>query len=127
MSVNAFIRYFDLQAKRRGLLATSHGTGGTPPAPVIPQYLALAAGIIVQPYLTYYVQHGEWVFVTGIWGRLAFGLILAGVVFPGVYKAVFDPGSPLFVQLCAIFSTGIGWQSLIQGGAKAALGVGNGG
>src|ERR1700749_2466544 len=109
MSVNAIIRYFDLQSNRRALLAQAPGAGGTaPPAPVIPQYIALALGIVVQPYLSYYAQHGEWLIVTNVWGRLLFWLIIAAVVFPGVYKKAFDPGSALFPQLCAIFATGIG-------------------
>ena len=123
MSVNAVIRYFDLQDAKRPLIAAAHGAGRSPPpAPVIPQYVALALGIVVQPYLSYYAQHGEWLAVTSVWGRLLFGVIIAAVVFPGVYKNAFDPDKPLFVQLCAIFASGIGWQSLIQGGAKMALG-----
>jgi hypothetical protein len=39
------------------------------------------------------------------------------LIFPGVYKSAFDPGKPLFVQLCAIFTAGVGWQSLFKAGA----------
>lgn len=51
-----------------------------------------------------------------------FGVIIGALIFPGVYKNAFDPRKPWFIQLCAIFAAGIGWQSVIQGGAKAALG-----
>jgi len=123
MPINAIVRYFDLQSGRRPTAAVPHGAGG-PSYPVLPQYLALVVGIVVQPYLSYYVQHGEWVLdPSSFLGRLAFGLIVGALAFPALYKNAFDPARPLFVQLCAIFAGGIGWQSVIQGGAKAALGL----
>jgi hypothetical protein len=141
MPANAVIRYFDLQSERRhrGLVANaangeagggggagggSGSGGGGPSYPVWPQYLALVVGIFVQPYLSYYVQHGSWSLdPSGVVGRVRFGLIVGALAFPALYKNAFDPAKPLFVQLCTIFAGGIGWQSVIQGGAKAALGI----
>lgn len=124
MAANEVIRYFDLQSARRSTMAKAQGAGGEPSLPVIPQYVALVLGILVQPYLSYYVEHGAWALSFGsVLGRLAFGVIIGALAFPGVYKNAFDPGKPHFVQLCAIFAAGIGWQSVIQGGAKAALGL----
>jgi hypothetical protein len=124
MSVNAIIRYFDLQSAKREIIAKAQAVGDNPPAPVFPQYVALALGIVIQPYLAYYTQHGAWSLTfADVLARLAFGIIVAAMGFPGVYKRAFDPDKPLFVQLCAIFTAGIGWQSLIQGGAKAILGI----
>ena len=79
MPANAVIRYFDLQSERRhrGLVANAANGGaggggagggsgsGGPSYPVWPQYLALVVGIFVQPYLSYYVQHGSWCSISG--------------------------------------------------------------
>jgi hypothetical protein len=133
MLANAVIRYFDLQSERRHrrLVANAANGGagggggaGGPSYPVWPQYLVLVVGIFVQPYLSYYVQHGSWSLdPSGVVGRVLFGLIVGALAFPALYKNAFDPAKPLFVQLCTIFAGGIGWQSVIQGGAKAALGI----
>jgi hypothetical protein len=124
MAANDVIRYFDLQSARRTTMPVAHGAGPAKRLPVLPQYFALVLGVVVQPYLQAYIQAGVWsVSIAAVAGRLAFGLILGAIAFPGIYKNAFDPDKPLFVQLCAIFAAGIGWQSIIQGGAKAALGI----
>ena len=89
------------------------------------QYLALLAGIFVQPLFQQYMagkgptwdaMHlGSWLFAS---------LVIAVMAFPGIYKASFDPEKPVFVQLCVIFTAGTGWQTLVSGALKAA-GVGN--
>jgi hypothetical protein len=117
--LNNVARYFDLQSARRMLLAQAHGAGGQSPAPILPQYIALVAGVIVEPFLHYYIEHGSWSLTfSKLIGRVIFGTFIGIIAFPGVYKQAFDPSKPLFVQLCAIFSSGIGWQSLIDGGSK---------
>lgn len=124
MSMNDVLRYFDLQSARRPDGPRAQSATGEPSLPVLPQYLALVAGIVVEPYIHHYIESGSWSLTfTSVLGRLAFGAIVAAIAFPGVYKNAFDATKPLFVQLCAIFAAGIGWQSLIQGGAKATLGV----
>lgn len=125
MTANDILRYFDLQSERRSNNAVAQGKGGAKAAPVWPQYLVLVLGIVVQPYLQYYLQAGTWsLTVSSVIGRVAFGAIVGALAFPAVYKKAFDPDKPLPVQLCTIFAAGIGWQSVIQGGAKAALGIG---
>lgn len=125
MAVNGIIRYFDLQSGKRTLNAVAHGGKGGASAAVLPQYIALVVGIVVQPYLQHYMQTNQWsLSLSDVIGRLIFGVIIGALAFPGVYKNAFDPDKPLIVQLCAIFAAGIGWQSLIEGGAKAALGTG---
>jgi hypothetical protein len=124
MSANHIIRYFDLQSAKRTLNAVGHGAKGGVSAPVLPQYVALVLGIVIQPYLQHYMQTGQWsLTISDAIGRMVFGVIIGALAFPGVYKNAFDPDRPLAVQLCAIFAAGIGWQSLIEGGAKAALGT----
>jgi hypothetical protein len=124
LGANDVIRYFDLQSHRRTTIATAHRAGTRIHAPVVPQYLALVLGIVAQPFLQYYVEHGTWSYtIGGVIGRLLFGVFAGALAFPGVYKAAFDADKPSFVQYCAIFAAGIGWQSVIQGGARAALGL----
>lgn len=118
-SANEVIRYFDLQSERRQILPKAHDAGGEQSAPVLPQYLALILGIVVEPFLHYYTEHGSWsIDLSTVIGRISFGVIIGAMVFPGVYKSAFDPSKPRFVQLCTVFSAGIGWQSLIEGGSK---------
>lgn len=123
MPINSIIRYFDLQSAHRVTAPVAQG-GSAKRAPVLRQYCALVLGIVVQPYVQHYVQTSAWALsLADVAGRVAFGIIIGALAFPGVYKSAFDPAKPVFVQLCAIFAAGIGWQSLIQGAAKAALGA----
>jgi hypothetical protein len=70
---------------------------------VVPQYLALVAGIVVQPYFAKYQETRTWPGFHDISGWIVFSIIVGIVIFPGVYKKTFDPGTPLVVQLGAIF------------------------
>jgi hypothetical protein len=117
--INTVLRYFDLQSDQKQLKPGARA-GGTDTLPVLPQYLALVVGIAVQPFLSKYVQTGGWD-LGAFPGSLLFAVILGLAVFPAVYKAALDPTKPLLVQLCAIFSAGLGWQSLLSVGTKAAL------
>jgi hypothetical protein len=82
--------------------------------PILPQYLALAAGVVSGPFLNQFIQERTFDIERAFGSNLLFGLIAALVVFPVVYRNAFDPERPIFVQLCAIFASGIGWQSLFQ-------------
>jgi len=83
-----------------------------------PQYLALVTGILIQPFFTSYQQTGTWNFV-GVTGRILFAVIVGVAIFPAVYRRAFDPAKPLFVQLCAIFAVGMGWESILRTTLKA--------
>jgi len=122
MARNRLVEYFDLQSKRRAMAAQPRTGQPPPPAPpVFPQYIALVLGIVAQPYVEHYARTGGWdVSVHDILGRVIFGLLVGVAIFPKVYKSAFDPDRPFIVQLCAIFAAGLGWQSLIHLGAKAA-------
>jgi hypothetical protein len=40
------------------------------------------------------------------------------MILPGVYKNSFAPDKPILVQLAAIFTAGVGWQTLFEAAAK---------
>jgi hypothetical protein len=114
--LNSLIRYFDLQASYRPNGPKAQAAGANPSLPVIPQYIALVLGIAVQPFLAQFQQTRKWD-LSGWQGWMIFSILVGLIVFPAVYKRSFDPQSNLFVQLCATFASGLGWQSLMQTGA----------
>jgi hypothetical protein len=120
--INQIARYFDLQSDLRRVTAGGHSGGGAH-APVFPQYLALAAGVVVEPLLRRYIETGAWQFdLSSLIGRVLFGLIIGIIILPAVYKSSFDPQKPVLVQLAALFPLGIGWQSLFSSATKIAIG-----
>lgn len=131
--LNKLIAYFDLLAGSRGqprlqgreVSARGSGQdagGGPPPEPslsVLPQYVALVLGILIQPYFEKYRASGSWAFSTdSALGWLLFAIIAGVIVFPSVYRRAFDPGQPLFVQFCVIFAGGMGWKALLDTALK---------
>lgn len=122
---NAIIRYFDLQSEQR--LPPRGAVKGAPRgpakhAPVLPQYGAVALGVLADPMIRSYVESET--FSLDLWGlpaRTGFALLMAILLLPAVYKNAFDPEKPILVQLCALFTSGAGWQSLFQGAAAAAV------
>lgn len=113
--LNKLIRYFDLASMQRTSSAES-ASANSPP--VIRQYLALLFGIVAQRFFATYQTTGSWS-LGGFWGWLVAAIIIAICIFPSVYKNALDPTRPLFVQLCMIFASGMGWQSLFQTAMKA--------
>lgn len=119
---NRIIRYFDLQSAQRTTTPAGH-KAGSKTAPVLPQYLAVSAGVVIEPFLRRYIDSGGWDFdFQTFWGRLVFGLIIGVVILPGIYKSTFDPKQPILIQLAALFPLGIGWQSLFTSATKAVAG-----
>jgi membrane protein YdbS with pleckstrin-like domain len=111
--IDNLLRYLDLQSENRQLTVMPRNKDRKPVAlPVIPQYITLVLGITLQPYWVAFQENHNWDF-KGLTSWLIFALITAVTIFPIVYKKTFDPSSSLFVQLCTIFSAGVGWQSLI--------------
>ena len=104
--MNKLKQYFDLNSKIR-LLGK-----GEENLHWLPQYIAVVLGVIVQPFLNVYRQTGIWNF-DGLPGRVLFAVFIGIIIFPSVYKNSFDPKKPIFVQFCAIFVLGIGWESLL--------------
>jgi len=120
--MNSIIRYFDLQSDNRTTTPKGHASGQLH-APVLPQYAAVTAGVIVEPLLKHYMTNNEWSFdLATFGGRLVFGLIIGLIILPSIYKSAFDPEKPLLIQLAALFPLGIGWQNLFNAATKAVAG-----
>lgn len=133
--LNKLIAYFDLFTDTRGqprlqgrevnIRSGFQDKGGSPPPSpnlsVLPQYVALVLGIVVQPYFEKYRASGSWAFsIDSALSWFAFGVIAGVIVFPSVYRRAFDVGQPLFVQFCVIFAGGMGWKALLDTALKVA-------
>ena len=114
--MRSILDYFDLRSRRP---AEVKGRRKGQTVHWLPQYIALVAGVLVQPFFSTYQQAGQWNF-GGLSGRLLFAVLAGIAIFPAVYKHSFDPEKPLFVQLCAIFAAGMGWESLLKTALKAS-------
>src|SRR5437773_9623791 len=99
MRVNTVVGYFDLVSQYRP--GGSRAVAATDSANLhwFPQYLALLAGIVVQPYFQRYMTAGQWN-PSGLWGWLLASLIIAVMAFPAVYKESLDATKPIIIQLC---------------------------
>ena len=109
-------RYFDLQSEQRANLEAAAGH-----APVLPQYAALSLGVLAQPFLSKYASDGSIAFDVSV-AAIIFALLMAIVLLPAVYKNAFDPQKPILVQLCALFTAGVGWEAMFKAVAKGATG-----
>ena len=131
--MSALIEYFDLQSDQKKkqkelneLTLKSFDDGKSPPAtpsfaPVIPQYVALVLGILADPFIKSYIATKSFSMDLGAVGPLlAFSIIMGILILPGVYKNSFAPDKPILVQLAAIFTAGVGWQTLFEAAAKSA-------
>lgn len=119
--LNHLIRYFDLQSRSRATAAQGHA-GKVKHAPVMPQYLVVSAGVVVEPFLRNYIESDVWQYeISSLSGRVVFGLIIGLALLPVLYKSTFDPKKPILVQLAALFPMGLGWQSLVTTGTKIGL------
>ncbi len=120
--VNKIISYFDLQSEHREIVAKGNAASAKNTY-VLPQYLIVSAGVVIEPFLRIYVQSGTWGIDSSIvFGRIIFGLIMGIILLPPAYKATFDTEKPIFVQLAALLPIGIGWQSLFSALTKITLG-----
>lgn len=110
--INRVVQYFDLQSQARGrALAQEAGQD----LKVLPQYVSLVLGIIVQPFFDQFRHHQNWdIDLHKLAGWTLFSVITGVVIFPSVYRKSFNAGQPKFVQFCAIFTTGLGWEALLS-------------
>ena len=84
----------------------------------LPQWLALLAGVVIQPSLQAFRESGQWSLPT--WGWALFAVIAAVLIFPVIYRAAFDANKPFLVHLAPIFAAGLGWESLLGTAMKVA-------
>jgi len=119
--LNTVINYFDLQEHYRPG-AVAHVAGAK--LLVLPQYLFLVLGIIVQPYLANYQTNGTFDFdLAKFWPWVVFSAFIGLMLFPSAYKKLKKSSHINFLDLCAIFSSGVTWQTLFSSGQRAALGL----
>lgn len=109
--MNKIINYFDLVSELRH--DTAYAVSEEKKLHWIPQYVALLLGIAVQPFFQQYMDTGTWE-IKGLLPWLVAAFIIGLMAFPAVYKNSFDPTKPLFVQLCVIFTSGMGWQGIVS-------------
>jgi hypothetical protein len=83
------------------------------------QWVALFAGVMIQPSFQAYQATHKWAF-DGLGGWAFFALITSVLIFPAVYRNAFDKDKPVVLQLAPIFAAGLGWQSLLTTAIKAA-------
>jgi hypothetical protein len=121
------VRYFDLRSQTGTLSARSAGPASKRAAApsgehaaVLPQYGAVTLGVLADPLLRNYIETQSYTLdFAAIAARTGFALLMAIALLPAVYKNAFDLDKPILVQLCALFASGLGWQSLFQAGATA--------
>lgn len=102
--LNEIVGYFDLQSRQRppkpSKAKRPSGAARTAAAdrhhaPVLPQYAAVAAGVLVDPLLRSYVDSETFNFdYWSLLARAGFALLMAILLLPAVYKNAFDPESP---------------------------------
>jgi hypothetical protein len=129
---NPIVRYFDLRSPTGtlrpapGPAASANKRAAAPSAEhaaVQPQYGAVTLGVLADPLLRNYIETKSFALdVPSIAAGTGFALLMAIAILPAVYKNAFDPEKPILVQLCALFTSGVGWQSLFQTAATAAGG-----
>ena len=87
-----------------------------PNAAWLPQYAAVALGVLVEPYLRDYVAKGQWDLTPeALAGRLVFALLMTLAILPGVYRRTIDPDRPVAIQIMALFPMGLGWRTVFDG------------
>ncbi|WP_152630598.1 hypothetical protein [Thalassospira sp. HJ] len=111
--INKVLSYFDLQSNYRSTIPSGQ-RGSDNHARIFPQYIAVLAGVFVEPFLRHYSDHGTWsIEFSTIWGQLLFSAVAAVLILPSVYKSSFDPQKPIALQLIALVPIGLGWQSAL--------------
>ncbi|UCF79578.1 MAG: hypothetical protein JSW03_04865 [Candidatus Eiseniibacteriota bacterium] len=108
------LRYFDLAS---GTTAAP-GKRRVPRAGGLFQYVALFMGVWIQPFFAQYQATGQWSMAIS-WGWVLFAAIVCVPIFPAVYRKSFDPEKPGIIQLCSIFTVGLGWESMLGSVLKA--------
>ncbi|MHC1740158.1 MAG: hypothetical protein AB9897_03490 [Anaerolineaceae bacterium] len=77
-----------------------------------PQYLVLVLGMLVQPCFAA-SQQGLALILPGEYILVIIAIVSGLLLLPAVYKNSIDPDKPMIMQLCLIFTAGVGWQSFI--------------
>lgn len=111
------VRYFDLQSENRRVSATGQASKGH--LPVLPQYLAVCLGIMIEPYINSYIATGAFNWVWSVAEDRAIFAVLVGIlIIPAIYKSSFDAKRPVLIQLAALVPMGMGWQTFFAAATK---------
>jgi hypothetical protein len=118
--MNKIIKYFDLVSQYRvGEAKAVANPNGALQLHWLPQYVALVIGVFFQPLYKSFMETQS-IHLEHVWMWAGVSIFIGLIIFPVVYKGSFDPTKPIFVQLCVIFTGGLGWQSLIGTAMQAA-------
>lgn len=94
----------------------------------LPQWLSLFVGVLIQPFFTYFKENGninDWSEVYSNYYYIIFGIVIATIIFPSVYRSTFDTDRPKFLQIIPIFTAGLGWQTMVDSVIKGVAGSGS--
>ncbi len=112
--------YFTLFRKQETSLQVTDAAAKLPNP--LPQWVALYLGVLLQPFFTAFREGKGLLDINNVYGNfiyIIFGIIVATILFPSVYRSSFDTDRPKFLQIIPIFTAGLGWQTMIdviQGG-----------
>ena len=104
--------YFTLYTDSNRVLEEGVETNSSKPHSLI-QWLVLLLGIVFQPFFTSFKDTGDFVWDYS-WKFLLFAIIVALIAFPGIYRKAFDSDKPKWIQIIPIFTSGLGWQTLVD-------------
>jgi hypothetical protein len=119
--MNKIIKYFDLVSQYRSDGSRAISESGQKNLKWWPQYIALLLGIFFEPSFQHYMETGIWQLTKFVPWLIA-SIIIGVMIFPAVYKSSFDATKPVFVQLCVIFTAGMGWHTILSTTMKAVNG-----
>jgi ABC-type transport system involved in cytochrome c biogenesis permease component len=119
--INKVIAYFDLYSSLRTPGARAFAVGPTTPTNlwILAHFIALLVGIIAKPFVDAYQRGAVNAFQIS-YPLIIFSCIVAIAIFPAVFKNAYNKENPGFVQLCATFASGLGYQTLFTAATKAA-------
>lgn len=84
------------------------------------QWLALFTGVAIQPFFSHYRSNQTfWGAVPHPWQSLVFAIVVAAILFPGIYRRTFAGDSPVWLQMIPIFTAGIGCNTLLDTAIKS--------
>ena len=118
-------RYFSFgrPSVPRGARAMSDTPQPPPTFPLLAigwQYLGVLLGIFAQPIIVQRKKGGpsDIRFDFASIGYLVASIVVAIVIFPGIYRPMPPATHPRFVQFCILFGAGIGWQAIFDSVVK---------
>ena len=113
--------YFNLNsgAGARSTRLSARTADGMPAWEQITMYLGVLVGVIASTAVQQFTAGGDVAF-SASWGMLAIAALVALVLIPMVFEKLrVDPHAPFIVRLGLFVQTGVFWQVVMAGIAKA--------